>query len=52
MNELVADPETVLALDVVKMDDEATGTDVTNDAEEDGLTDGSALDEALAVGQR
>lgn len=53
-NELVAVPETALALDVTRMDDEATGTDVMNDAEEVGLMDGSALDDALAlaVGQR
>lgn len=53
-NELVTVPETALALDVTRMDDEATGTDVTNDAEEVGLMDGSALDDALAVavGQR
>lgn len=51
-NELVTDPETALTLDVNRMDDEGTDTDVRNDAEEEGLIDGSALIDALAVGQR
>lgn len=53
-NELVTVPETALTLEVTRMDDEATGTDVTTDAEGVGVMNESALDDtlAVAVGQR